>query len=308
MGDPKGEERKNGRLRPQTTQTETTGRVKTVKKLMKTVWLLTAAALALCACSALAQGRVRINPSSNAKVRDSASFNGKNVAQAAAGAEYELLEDAGEWYRIRLDDGTEGWVYNSTATIVEAGEGETAEGAEEGAPEEAEPVEGEEAEGADEGDEASLPGEAVRGPAEGEEIVFAIPDLSAESLAGCVLFSHEGVTFVCEGYEDNGAFLLPYGTLRNDTDADLTVTLEYSFINSGIAPVEIVPMNGGYGDMVCPAHGECGAALVLYLQAGTAADVVDFGGTLRYTDANTQQELLCRAVRFVPGAEQGSDA
>ena len=39
-----------------------------------------------------------------------------------------------------------------------------------------------------------------------------------------------------------------------------------------------------------------------------AAGVVDFGGTLRCTDVDTQQEIACRAVRSVPGAAQASDA
>ena len=64
-------------------------------------------------------GAVRINAGSNAKVRDSASFDGKNVGEAKAGKEYDLLEDAGQWFKIRLVANTVGWIYNSTAQIVQ---------------------------------------------------------------------------------------------------------------------------------------------------------------------------------------------
>lgn len=68
-------------------------------------------------------GAVRVNSGSNAKVRDRASFDGKNVGEAKAGREYDLLENTGEWYKIRVDEKTVGWIYNSTAQVIEKKEG-----------------------------------------------------------------------------------------------------------------------------------------------------------------------------------------
>ena len=81
--------------------------------------LFTQIALTLTAGAEEVIGAVRINSGSNAKVRDRASFDGKNVGEAKAGKEYDLLENTGEWFKIRLDEKTVGWIYNTTGQVTE---------------------------------------------------------------------------------------------------------------------------------------------------------------------------------------------
>ena len=80
-------------------------------------------------CPALGEntiGVVRINAGNNANVRDKASFDGKSIGEAKAGKEYVLLENTGEWYKIRLDTKTVGWIYNTTAVITQKSSGQKA--------------------------------------------------------------------------------------------------------------------------------------------------------------------------------------
>ncbi|MBI2196199.1 PEGA domain-containing protein [Candidatus Daviesbacteria bacterium] len=53
---------------------------------------------------------VRQTPTGFLRVRDKASLNGKEIAQVKPGDTLILLEEQGAWDRIRLSDGTEGFV------------------------------------------------------------------------------------------------------------------------------------------------------------------------------------------------------
>lgn len=65
---------------------------------------------------------VRIDKAKNPTVRSLPSTKGEKIGTAKAGMEYRLLETQEKWYRIRLDDGAEGWIVSSMAEII--GEGE----------------------------------------------------------------------------------------------------------------------------------------------------------------------------------------
>ena len=63
--------------------------------------------------------KVRINRSKTPVIRSIPSTKGEKLGAAEAGAEYELLDTEGKWYKIRLADGKEGWITSSMAEIVE---------------------------------------------------------------------------------------------------------------------------------------------------------------------------------------------
>jgi len=62
--------------------------------------------------------KVRIDPRKSPKVRSIPSTMGEQLGLAKAGEEYELLEIGERWYKIRLDNGVEGWVISGMAEIV----------------------------------------------------------------------------------------------------------------------------------------------------------------------------------------------
>ena len=62
--------------------------------------------------------KVRIDPRKSPKVRSIPSTMGEQLGLAKAGAEYELLEIGERWYKIRLENGVEGWVIAGMAEIV----------------------------------------------------------------------------------------------------------------------------------------------------------------------------------------------
>ena len=62
--------------------------------------------------------RVRIDPKKSPKVRSIPSTMGEQLGLAKAGSEYELLEIGERWYKIRLENGVEGWVIAGMAEII----------------------------------------------------------------------------------------------------------------------------------------------------------------------------------------------
>ena len=68
---------------------------------------------------AAASGRkVRVNEGSNPNVRSQPGTDGQKVGTARSGKTYELLDERNGWYKIRLEDGTEGWISGGMAQIV----------------------------------------------------------------------------------------------------------------------------------------------------------------------------------------------
>lgn len=63
-----------------------------------------------------AEGVVKSTPTGFLRVRDQASLNGKEIAKVNVGDKLILLEELGEWIRVRLPDGAEGFV---SSTYVE---------------------------------------------------------------------------------------------------------------------------------------------------------------------------------------------
>lgn len=53
---------------------------------------------------------VKQTPTGFLRVRDKASLNGKEITQVKPGDTLVLLEEQGSWYRVRLSNGTEGFV------------------------------------------------------------------------------------------------------------------------------------------------------------------------------------------------------
>lgn len=53
---------------------------------------------------------VKQTPTGFLRVRDKASLNGKEIAQVKPGDKLILLEEMGSWFRVRLSNGTEGFV------------------------------------------------------------------------------------------------------------------------------------------------------------------------------------------------------
>lgn len=62
---------------------------------------------------------VKDTPTGFLRVRDRASLNGKEITQVKPGDKLVLLEEQGAWDRIRLSDGTEGYVSSSYVEKVE---------------------------------------------------------------------------------------------------------------------------------------------------------------------------------------------
>ena len=74
----------------------------TIKKLHVLLFILTKLIgpdLALSASAEEMIGTVRISANSNASVRSSASFDGKNIGEAKAGKECDLPGNVGQWYK-----------------------------------------------------------------------------------------------------------------------------------------------------------------------------------------------------------------
>ena len=63
-------------------------------------------------------GKVKINSDKDANVRSQASFNGNVIGVAKAGRQYDLLAEQTNWYKIRINSFTVGWIYSDLATIV----------------------------------------------------------------------------------------------------------------------------------------------------------------------------------------------
>ena len=77
-------------------------------------------AVSLCAYAAseeTAIGEVLIIKTAN--VRSKASYNASLVGSAAQGQKYELLAEVPDWYKIRLNNRTTGWIHVSLATVTE---------------------------------------------------------------------------------------------------------------------------------------------------------------------------------------------
>ena len=63
--------------------------------------------------------KVRIDEGRTPALRSIPSTQGAKIGEAEAGEEYELLETEGKWYKIRLENGAEGWITSGMAEIVE---------------------------------------------------------------------------------------------------------------------------------------------------------------------------------------------
>ena len=64
-------------------------------------------------------GKVRINYGDSPNVRSQPSVSSTKIGSALSGNVYELLDISGTWYKIKLDDGTIGWIAGGMATIIE---------------------------------------------------------------------------------------------------------------------------------------------------------------------------------------------
>lgn len=62
--------------------------------------------------------RIRINNGSNPNVRSQPNANSRKLGTAQSGRTYELLDEQNNWYKIRLENGIEGWISMKMATIV----------------------------------------------------------------------------------------------------------------------------------------------------------------------------------------------
>ena len=63
--------------------------------------------------------KVRIIEGRSPAIRSIPSTQGAKIGMAEAGAVYELLEIEGKWYKIRLENGAEGWITSGMAEIIE---------------------------------------------------------------------------------------------------------------------------------------------------------------------------------------------
>ncbi|MBR5110165.1 MAG: SH3 domain-containing protein [Clostridia bacterium] len=63
--------------------------------------------------------KVRIDKARTPAFRSIPSTQGEKIGVAEAGAEYELLDTEGKWYKIRLPEGAEGWITSGMAEIIE---------------------------------------------------------------------------------------------------------------------------------------------------------------------------------------------
>ena len=70
-----------------------------------------------CPFSVLAES-VRINDGSYPNVRSEPSTAGSIIGNAKSNQVYDLLSTSGSWYKIRLEDGKEGWIANGMATVI----------------------------------------------------------------------------------------------------------------------------------------------------------------------------------------------
>lgn len=62
--------------------------------------------------------KVRINEGSNPNVRSKPASDGQKVGNAKSGKIYDLLEEKDGWFKIRLEDGSEGWIAGGMAQKV----------------------------------------------------------------------------------------------------------------------------------------------------------------------------------------------
>ena len=65
--------------------------------------------------------KVKINEGKNPNIRSEPSTEGKILGNAKSGQVYELLDTSGNWYKIRLANGKEGWIAKSMATVTNKG-------------------------------------------------------------------------------------------------------------------------------------------------------------------------------------------
>ncbi|EKD90753.1 MAG: hypothetical protein ACD_30C00092G0021 [uncultured bacterium] len=65
--------------------------------------------------TALPQVLIKQTPTGFLRVRDKASLNGKEIAQVKPGESLTLLEESGEWFKVRLPDGQEGYISSQYA-------------------------------------------------------------------------------------------------------------------------------------------------------------------------------------------------
>lgn len=87
---------------------------------MKKVFSLILALFIVCTAFTAMADNVRINEGSNPNVRSKPSTDGKILGNAKSNHVYELLSTSGNWYKIRLENGTEGWIANGMATIIKS--------------------------------------------------------------------------------------------------------------------------------------------------------------------------------------------
>lgn len=63
--------------------------------------------------------KVRIDKTRTPTIRTEPTTKGKKLGVAKGGMEYELLETEGNWYKILLENGEEGWIISTMAELVE---------------------------------------------------------------------------------------------------------------------------------------------------------------------------------------------
>lgn len=65
-----------------------------------------------------ATAKIRIHAGKNPIVKSTPSAHGEVIGKAKSEQTYELLAISGNWYQIRLEDGTKGWIADSMGTVI----------------------------------------------------------------------------------------------------------------------------------------------------------------------------------------------
>ncbi len=86
--------------------------------MKKLVALLLVITLLLGNTACVLADSVRIKEGSNPNVRTKPNGEGDIIGNAKSGQTYELVDESGNWYKIRLNDGKEGWIAGGMAERI----------------------------------------------------------------------------------------------------------------------------------------------------------------------------------------------
>ena len=136
-----------------------------------------------------------------------------------------------------------------------------------------------------------------------EPVTLSFPSLS--HMTGTNLFSYDGITLFCEdsySYPASGGSWILNGTcvLQNDTDYDLSISLEEPLLNDEPSSARLLLVDeSGNSLSSCPAHGHCKASFLLLLPEGIHEDTVSsIKCTLHYLNTATLKNYLWQPVVF----------